>query len=147
MAQWGLMRPIESEESDGVRLSGPVFWRTASPMHNDSIFVFHLSSVRPLIPSSIALNRLKSTFRISGTALKWINSYLTNHSHYSELDNSPSDHHSVHSLRSSDQHFPVPYPSSTNFGFRSFHFAALIIWLHYDTKSAHFQLVTPSNAT
>jgi len=37
-------------------------------------------------------------------------------------------HQSVRSLRSSDQHFIVPTPSSTNFGSRSFHSAAPVIW-------------------
>jgi len=37
-------------------------------------------------------------------------------------------HQSVRSLRSSDQHFLVSTPSSTNFGSRSFRSAAPVIW-------------------
>jgi len=44
--------------------------------------------------------------------------YLASHIRY---------HQSVHSLRSSDEHFLVPTPSSTNFGSRSFRSAAPVI--------------------
>jgi len=45
--------------------------------------------------------------------------YLASHNRY---------HQSVRSLRSSDQHFLVPTPSSINFGSRTFRSAAPVIW-------------------
>jgi len=51
--------------------------------HKSTILVsLDLSAAFDTIDHSILLNRLHSTFGISGVALQWITSYLTNHSQY-----------------------------------------------------------------
>jgi retron-type reverse transcriptase len=61
--------------------------------HKSTILVsLDLSAAYDTIDHSILLNRLRSTFGISGTALQWITSYLTNRSQYVKLGNSSSNH-------------------------------------------------------
>jgi hypothetical protein len=60
--------------------------------HKSTILVsLDLSAAFDTIDHSILLNRLRSTFGISGTALQWITSYLTNRSQYVKIGNSSSN--------------------------------------------------------
>jgi len=61
--------------------------------HKSTILMSHdLSAAFDTIDHSILLNRLHSTFGISGATLQWITSYLTNCSQYVKLGNCSSDH-------------------------------------------------------
>jgi len=64
------------------------------------------------------INKLKLTPRTSSN-IGYSPQYLASHIHY---------HQSVRSLRSSDEHFLVPTPSSTNFGSCSIRSSAPVIW-------------------
>jgi len=87
-------------ESDSLTHSEPLLWQLHwLPVHSRIRFKFATITYKAM----------------------YINSpqYLSSYIHY---------HQPVHSLRSSDLHFFVPTPSSTNFGSRYFRSAAPVIW-------------------
>lgn len=65
----------------------------AANIHKSTILVsLDLSAAFDTIDHRILLNRLESTFGISGTTLQWITSYLINRSQYVKLGDSSSNH-------------------------------------------------------